>query len=139
MIAGPERGFEFRSTCALRVAAPCHKPVVHEVIEYIEANYCVPISLRDVAQAVGYSPCHLTHVFREQTGTPITAWIIQRRIAAAQQLLAEPNVKVAAAAEAVGFNDLCYFTRQFVRHVGMTPGRFRSRVHSERSERLSAV
>jgi AraC-like DNA-binding protein len=79
-----------------------------------------------VAQAVGYSPCHLTHVFRKQTGTPITAWIIQRRIAAAQQLLGEANIKVAATAEAVGFNDLCYFTRQFVRHVGMTPGRFRA-------------
>jgi AraC-like DNA-binding protein len=120
---------ELRSSSNLRVAPSCDKPVVGKVIEYIEANYCAPISLRDVARAVGYSPCHLTHVFREQTGTPITAWIIQRRIAAAQRLLGESNVKVAAAAEAVGFNDLCYFTRQFVRHVGMTPGRFRSAVN----------
>jgi AraC-like DNA-binding protein len=100
--------------------------VADRVIEYIDRNYAAPISLRDVADVFGYSPCHLTHTFSQITGTPITAWIIKRRILAAQQLLAESNVKVATACEAAGFNDLCYFTRQFVRHVGMTPGRFRS-------------
>ena len=99
--------------------------VARRVIDYVEAHYTQPISLRDVARALSYSPCHLTHTFRETTGIPVTAWIIKRRILAAQRLLAQPNVSVAAAAEAVGFSDLCYFTRQFVRHVGLTPGRYR--------------
>lgn len=103
--------------------------VADRVIEYIDQNYAEPISLRDVAEVFGYSACHLTHTFSQITGTPITAWIIKRRITAAQKLLAESNVNVAAACEAVGFNDLCYFTRQFVRHVGMTPGRFRSAIN----------
>ncbi len=100
--------------------------VARRVVEYIEQNYARPISLRDVADAFGYSACHLTSTFSRSTGTPITAWIIKRRILAAQELLREPHVNVAMACEAVGFNDLCYFTRQFVRHVGMTPGRFRA-------------
>ena len=100
--------------------------VTERIVAYIEQNYASPISLRHVADAFGYSTCHLTHSFSRTTGTPITAWIIRRRIAAAQQLLGEGNVDVATACEAVGFNDLCYFTRQFVRHVGMTPGRFRA-------------
>jgi AraC-like DNA-binding protein len=100
--------------------------VADRVIEYIDQNYAQPISLRDVAKVFGYSACHLTHTFAQRTGTPITAWIIKRRIAAAQELLAKSDVNVAAACEAVGFNDLCYFTRQFVRYVGTTPGRFRS-------------
>ena len=100
--------------------------VAQRIIDYIDRNYANPISLRDIAAEFGYSPCHLTHAFRRTTGTPITAWIIQRRIIAAQRLLAEANVDVATACEAAGFNDLCYFTRQFVRHVGITPGRFRA-------------
>jgi AraC-like DNA-binding protein len=40
--------------------------------------------------------------------------------------LASGQTDVATACERVGFNDLCYFTRQFVRHVGTTPGRFRA-------------
>lgn len=126
MIAQRESAVELRFGREARTVPLRVRSVTDQVIDYVEANYSAPISLRDVAQALGYSPCHLTHTFRESTGTPITAWIIKRRIAAAQRLLGESNANVAAAAEAVGFNDLCYFTRQFVRHVGMTPGRFRS-------------
>jgi AraC-like DNA-binding protein len=111
---------------------PDENTIIRRIIDYIEANYAEPISLRDVARELGYSPCYLTYAFRASTGTPITAWIIKRRIAAAQQLLGESDAKVAAAAQAVGFNDLCYFTRQFVRHVGVTPGRFRSAMNGGR-------
>jgi AraC-like DNA-binding protein len=100
--------------------------LVERVAEYIELHYAEPISLRDVAAIVGYSGCHLTTIFRRSTGLPVTAWIIRRRILAAQQLLARGEVTVASTCEAVGFTDLCYFTRQFVRHTGVTPGRFRA-------------
>jgi AraC-like DNA-binding protein len=110
------------------------RTLAERVAEYIEWNYARPISLRHVAEALGYSPCHLTHAFRQSTGTPVTAAIIKRRIRAAQQLLGEANVDVASACEAVGFNDLCYFTRQFVRHVGVTPGRFRSAMNAGKSK-----
>jgi AraC-like DNA-binding protein len=96
------------------------------IITYVESNYDRPISLRHVAEVMGYSPCHLTTMFRRATGTPITAWIVRRRIEAARQLLAAGTISVAEACERVGFSDLCYFTRQFVRHVGVTPGRFRT-------------
>jgi AraC-like DNA-binding protein len=100
-------------------------PVTKQIIDYIDENYALPISLRHIADTFGYSACHLTFAFARSTGVPITAWIIKRRIQAAQQLLGAGNVDVATACEKAGFNDLCYFTRQFVRHVGTTPGRFR--------------
>jgi AraC-like DNA-binding protein len=101
-------------------------PLVERVIAFVEDRFASPISLRHVADAFGYSACHLTTTFRRATGTPLTAWIVQRRILAAQELLGEGEMSVAETCEAVGFTDLCYFTRQFARHVGMTPGRFRA-------------
>jgi AraC-like DNA-binding protein len=118
---------------ALRAKRPRADSVSERVREFVERNYAQQISLRDVAAAVGYSPCHLTATFRQATGTPVTAWIIKRRIQAAQQLLGEANVDVATACERVGFSDLCYFTRQFSRHVGVTPGRFRSAMNAARN------
>jgi AraC-like DNA-binding protein len=79
----------------------------------------------DVAAAFGYTAAHLTTAFRRSTGMPVTAWIIKRRVLAARILLGQQDVSVASACDAAGFNDLCYFTRQFQRHVGVTPGRFR--------------
>jgi AraC-like DNA-binding protein len=109
-----------------RLGNRCSGSVADQVVEYVERNYRAQISLRDVAQAVGYSACHLTTAFRRARGLPVTAWIVRRRIIAAQELLSVHNMTVARASAAVGFTDLCYFTRQFARHVGITPGRFRS-------------
>lgn len=100
--------------------------IVRGVVDYVEQNFASSISLRDVADALGYSPAHLTHRFSSLTGVPVTAWIIKRRLSAAQELLTETKQDVVAVCEAVGFGDICYFTRQFVRHVGVTPSRFRS-------------
>jgi AraC family transcriptional regulator, transcriptional activator of pobA len=108
------------------------------IVDYVEHNYADPISLRDVAAAFGYSACHLTTKFREATGTPVTCWIVKRRIIAAQQLLGEANVDVATACEAVGFNDVGYFRRQFLRYVGVTPGRFRSVMNRKSSAPVPA-
>jgi AraC-like DNA-binding protein len=101
-------------------------PIVRGVVDYVEEHYASSISLRDVAQALGYSSAHLTHKFSSLTGTPVTAWIIKRRLYAAQELLIETKQNVVTVCEAVGFGDLCYFTRQFVRHIGVTPTQFRS-------------
>ena len=112
-----------RTTLAVSVST--EKPITERIVEYVDENYMLQISLRDVAEHFGYSACHLTHIFSRSKGMPITAWIVKRRILAAKVLLSEGTVNVATACEAVGFNDLCYFTRQFVRHVGLTPGRYR--------------
>jgi AraC family transcriptional activator of pobA len=101
-------------------------PIAERIVEYIEQNYANQISLRDVAVAFGYTASHLTYAFRRSTGMPVTAWIIKRRILAARILLGQPNVNVAFVCDATGFSDVSYFTRQFERHVGVTPGRFRS-------------
>jgi AraC-like DNA-binding protein len=101
--------------------------IVQRTIAYVEAHYAEKISLRDVARELGYSPAYLTHTFSRLTGTAVNSWIIRRRIVAAQRLLGEADLSVAAACDAVGFNDVSYFTRQFVRHTGITPGRYRSR------------
>ncbi len=98
------------------------------VIEHLEQHYRSQIRLQDVAETFGYSASYLTNAFRRTTGLPIAAWITKRRILAAQRLLGDANASVAAASEAVGFSDVCYFTRQFVHYVGVTPGRFRGSV-----------
>jgi len=99
---------------------------VQRVMAYVDAHYAERISLRDVARELAYSPAHLTDVVRRLTGTAVTAWIIKRRVDAARDLLGNHNLTVAAVCERVGFNDLCYFTRQFVRLTGTTPGRYRA-------------
>jgi YesN/AraC family two-component response regulator len=96
-------------------------PDLSEVFQFIEANYHQPIGLSEVAEAVGYCPAYLTDLVRRQTGQPVKRWIVQRRMAAACSLLLETNQSVEQIAEAVGYNNVGCFFRQFRINFGMTP------------------
>jgi AraC-like DNA-binding protein len=100
--------------------------IVRGVVDYVDNHYASTISLRDVARAMGYSPAYLTNRFSSLTGTPVTAWIIKRRLSAALALLEDTKCNVSRVCEAVGFRDPYYFSRQFVRHIGATPTQFRN-------------
>lgn len=94
---------------------------LNQVFEFIENNYHQPISLREVAQAVGYSPTYLTHLVRRQTGQSVYAWIIKRRMIEACSLLRETNQAVNQVAKAVGYQDAGYFSRHFRKIYGVSP------------------
>jgi AraC family transcriptional activator of pobA len=100
--------------------------VVQHVFDFIEANYADGISLADVARSLSYTPNHLTSLVRRKTGRPVTAWIIERRLRAAQERLLATDDSVAVVAEAVGFRDVSYFTRRFARANGTTPSQWRA-------------
>jgi YesN/AraC family two-component response regulator len=96
-----------------------------QVFEYIEANYNQPISLQDVAVAVGYCPAYLTDLVRRNTGQTVNHWIIERRMAAARTLLLESNMCVNQIAEIVGYQHEGHFFRQFRQFHGTTPQAWR--------------
>ncbi len=102
-------------------------PVVRQVQQYIEDHYSEGISLAHVAAALHYSASHLTYLVRRETGRPVTAWIIERRLSAAKERLLTSDETVTAIAESVGFRDVTYFARQFARANGATPARWRMR------------
>lgn len=106
---------------------PNRHPIVARVIDFIEAYYADGISLAHVARAFNYSPSHLTSLVRRETGRPVTAWIIERRLLAARERLVSTDEPVATVAEAVGFRDVAYFARRFTRANGTTPARWRTR------------
>jgi AraC-like DNA-binding protein len=79
----------------------------------------------DVAEAVHYSPAHLTTTIRRLTGRTVGNWIIWRRMAEARQLLVHTDDNIAQIAERVGYTDPSDFNRLFRREVGSPPGAWR--------------
>jgi YesN/AraC family two-component response regulator len=106
-----------------------------QVFEYIEANYYQPISLQDVALAVGYCPAYLTDLVRRHTGQTVNHWIIKRRMAAARTLLMEGNMCVNQIAETVGYQHEGHFFRQFRQFHETTPQAWRKAQHSQESNK----
>ena len=115
---------------AARVIAPLAAgdalpALVSEAFDFIEQRYADPISLADVARAVGRSGSHLTSVIRKHTGMTVLEWIQERRLAEARRRLRETDEDIAIVADRVGFSDATYFIRQFRRAHQMTPREWR--------------
>jgi AraC-like DNA-binding protein len=102
-----------------------NNPQLSQVFQFIEANYSQPISLSDVAVAVGYCAAYLTDLVRRNTGYTVNDWIAERRMLAARALLLESDQCVSQIAQAVGYQHEGYFFRQFRRHHGITPQAWR--------------
>ncbi len=98
---------------------------VHRAIEYIGENYMQPISLHDVARHVSLSAGRLAHLVKQYTGRTTVDIINGVRIRRAQELLDRTDRGCAEIGYEVGFGDQSYFTRQFRRHTGLTPARYR--------------
>ncbi len=97
------------------------EPLLAEVFGFIEEHYSERISLKEVAQAVGLSPGHLTTVVRRKTGRTALEWIFERRMAQARKLLAQTDLAVEEVGRRVGYEDPSYFVRHFRRAHGTTP------------------
>ncbi|VEP14388.1 Two component transcriptional regulator, AraC family [Hyella patelloides LEGE 07179] len=95
------------------------------VYEFISSHYQESISLRDVAKHLGFSPGYLTKLVKDHTGEPINQWIIKRRVTAARSLLLETEQSVEQIAEAVGYQSINHFFRQFRQYYGASPKAWR--------------
>ena len=97
------------------------EPLLAGVFGFIEERYREPISLKDVARAVGLTPGHLTTVVRRKTGRTVLEWIVERRMAEARRLLVETDLSVEEVGRGVGYADAGYFARAFRRAHDATP------------------
>ena len=108
-------------------------PQLQEVFDFIEANYHSSINLSDVARVVGYAPAYLTDLMRRQTGKTVHQWIVEYRMAKACSLLLETNQSVEQIAEAVGYQYVGCFFRQFRISFGTTPQVWRNQHRNQSS------
>lgn len=82
--------------------------------------------VEEVADRLEVTPAHLTRVFSAAVGMPPGRYLKLRRIAAARELLHQPDLTVALVASLCGFADADYFSRIFRKETGLSPGAYRS-------------
>lgn len=114
-----------------RAAAPATVPesaglgLARRALTHIEAAALGPLSLADVARAVGRSGPHVASVVRQETGRTVGEWIREVRMAEARRRLRGTDEQVEAIAGRVGYADVTHFIRVFRRTHGMTPSAWR--------------
>jgi transcriptional regulator GlxA family with amidase domain len=100
--------------------------VIEDVIRYLEERFSEKVSLVEVSKRYNLSSSELSKKFKQHAGMGFREYLIHRRIMAAQKLLEETDLKVAAVASKVGFDSLTTFNRDFRLLTGVTPAVYRT-------------
>lgn len=98
---------------------------VLQAMDYIGAHYNDPgIGVGSIAQHLGLSEGHLSHLFKKETDYTLTNYLTRYRIHKAMELLRDCRAKVYEVAEQVGYKDITYFSATFKKLTGMSPSEY---------------
>ncbi|MGT2887558.1 response regulator [Streptococcus didelphis] len=100
-----------------------HSSQIEEAIQ--EALTDSDLSLKTLAQTLGFSPNHLSFLIKKELGISFQDYLVQERLKKAKLLLLTSDLKIYEIAEAVGFSDMNYFSWRFKQVVGVSPRQFR--------------
>jgi AraC-like DNA-binding protein len=98
---------------------------LRRIREYVDTHLDQNIELESLAATAELSLYHFARTFKQSEGTTPHAFVLERRLARARELLARTDLSLSEVAFAVGFADQSHFTRRFRQMVGVSPGQFR--------------
>lgn len=101
-------------------------PMVKKARQLIQLHLAeVDYSITDLCHEIGISHSQLHRRLQAETGLSISKFIRGIRLEKAKELLANPQIPIAAVAIDTGFKDPDYFYRVFKQTFQITPGAFR--------------
>ena len=95
--------------------------------DHADRHYAEPLDLTALAEVAGLSKYHFHRLFAATYGRSPAAYVTERRIERAQDLLRATNLTVTEICHAVGFSSLGSFSSTFRRIVGESPSEFQKR------------
>jgi AraC family transcriptional regulator len=101
---------------------------LREAVALLHERFCEPLSLQQIAAAIGVHPVHLARTFRAARHCTVGDYLRYLRVAFARRKLAESSMPIAEIAHRSGFSDQSHLDRVFKRQMGMTPSQFRSTI-----------
>jgi AraC-like DNA-binding protein len=128
----PDRS-EVRTAAALALSGAVERRertregLIEDFLGIVEREADRVLSLRELADRLGYSPHHLNEIITLHSGRSIRQWNIGFRMEAARRLLKRPELTVSDVASKIGL-EAQYFTRCFCQRFKLPPSKWRAAV-----------
>ncbi|MFD0710724.1 helix-turn-helix domain-containing protein [Paenibacillus sp. GCM10027626] len=98
---------------------------IEEIANYVQQHPGDPHTVESLAARASLSPKYFSQKFREIIGQTVRSYIVHARIKRAEHLLHFTGMTVTEAADALGYNDVHFFSRQFKHYTGKKPSEIR--------------
>lgn len=102
--------------------------LVDSVEDYVRRHIGGDLTLTAIAEHVHLHPVYLSKIYKEITGTNVSEFILDTRMAKAKELLKHSALRIYEICEAVGYRSTQHFITEFKKHVGVTPKQYRESI-----------
>jgi len=92
---------------------------------YINDNFCERVKLSDIANLVSLSTRHASRIIEREYGCSLSQLVIRKKLASAQMLLKNTDMKIGEIASRVNLGSENYFYTLFKKNFGMSPLKYR--------------
>lgn len=99
-------------------------------IEYILNHLHYQITLNDLAKRCNLTTQYLSSLFKKETGTTLTKYILKEKLETAKQMLTYSELSLAEISQCLAFCSHSNFTEHFRRSYGLTPKQYRDRTRT---------
>ncbi|QUI24279.1 response regulator [Vallitalea pronyensis] len=99
--------------------------IVDQLKAYMDKNFEKDITRNHLTDIVYLNADYISRLFKKEVGISITAYLIEKRIRKAEELLVHSNMSISAIAMHVGYSNFSYFTKIFKENTGYSPKKYR--------------
>ncbi|MDR1685484.1 MAG: response regulator [Desulfovibrio sp.] len=103
---------------------------MQRALNYIERNAVKGPTLEEISEGIYVSPCYLSRLFKKKLGVNFVAYLTNRRMELAKELLSGSKMSINAICQELSYNDLNYFCKIFKKETGMSPAKYRKQAGS---------
>lgn len=99
--------------------------IMENVVDYIENHYKKPLSLSDLAEALGYEYCYFSKIFNRMFSMSFNNYINTYRFNEACEMLTCTNMPITEVSYESGFQSIRSFNNTFKRLAGVSPSEYK--------------
>lgn len=99
--------------------------MTQRVLSYIEEHFNDDLTIGDLSVLAFLSPAQFCRVFKQATGFTVKEIMQKTRVEVACKLLHDTNQTISKISSSVGYQDVKYFSKIFMRITGKTPSKMR--------------
>ena len=95
--------------------------MIADAVEYLNTHFADPLTIDEICAHVGFSKYYFCRKFKDVTGKTVVDYINFLRCVNARRLIKSGQHNVSESAYMSGFNNLSYFSKTYIKHIGHSP------------------
>jgi AraC-like DNA-binding protein len=115
-----------RATSGKLVSMENRPEELRRMLIHVDGGFHLGPTIQDLAVIINRSRSHVLKLFRRHMGISAKAYIINRQLREARELLLTTTHPIYEIGQRVGITDPYHFSRLFRSHVGLSPRKFRT-------------